>query len=129
MGLRGASAWGPSRNSFSWTILRVSRLLRGFYGAHHDLTLISRGFYAQNMGGGILNPYVPVCLPLGTAKTRHCNVACLWTDPETWESPCSNSEASGERARCVIAVLQLLYTEATAAEWLFPQEKATSHDL
>jgi hypothetical protein len=29
----------------------------------------------------------------------------------------------------VIAVLQLLYTEATAAEWLFPQEKATLHGL
>jgi hypothetical protein len=29
----------------------------------------------------------------------------------------------------IIAVLQLLYTEATAAEWLFPQEKATLHGL
>jgi len=28
-----------------------------------------------------------------------------------------------------IAVLQLLYTEATAAERLFPQEKTTLHDL
>jgi hypothetical protein len=28
-----------------------------------------------------------------------------------------------------IAVLQLLYTEATASEWLFPQEKATLHGL
>jgi hypothetical protein len=28
-----------------------------------------------------------------------------------------------------IAVLQLLYTEATAAERLFPQEKDTLHDL
>jgi hypothetical protein len=57
-----------SRNSFSWRILRVSHLLRGFYSAHHDLTLISRGFYAQNMGGGILSPYAPVCLSLGTPE-------------------------------------------------------------
>jgi hypothetical protein len=28
-----------------------------------------------------------------------------------------------------IAVLQLLYTEATAAEWLFTQKKATLHGL
>jgi hypothetical protein len=27
------------------------------------------------------------------------------------------------------AVLQLLYTEAPVTEWLFPQEKATLHDL
>jgi hypothetical protein len=26
------------------------------------------------------------------------------------------------------AVLQLLYTESTTAEWLFPQEKATLHN-
>jgi hypothetical protein len=31
--------------------------------------------------------------------------------------------------RWAIAILQLLYTEAIAAEWLFPQEKATLHDL
>jgi hypothetical protein len=41
-----------------------------------------------------------------------------------------------DRARCgpalvklTIAVLQLLYTEANTVEWLFPQEKATLHDL
>jgi hypothetical protein len=28
-----------------------------------------------------------------------------------------------------IAVLQLLYTEATTAEWLFLEEKAALHDL
>jgi hypothetical protein len=28
-----------------------------------------------------------------------------------------------------IAVLQLLYTETAAVEWLFPQEKATLHSL
>jgi hypothetical protein len=32
-------------------------------------------------------------------------------------------------ALLAIAVLQLLYTEAAAAEWLFPQEKATLHGL
>jgi hypothetical protein len=33
------------------------------------------------------------------------------------------------RARAITAVPQLLYLETIAAEWLFPQEKATSHAI
>jgi hypothetical protein len=42
----------------------------------------------------------------------------------------------GKRCHCFLAgsigfraVLQLLYTGTDAAEWLFPQEKATLHDF
>ena len=67
-GSQRSKCLGPSRNSLCWGILRVSRLLRGFYSEHHGLTLISRGFYVQNMGGGILRSYAPVCLSFGTPE-------------------------------------------------------------
>jgi hypothetical protein len=53
---RTRASAGLARNSFGWNILRVSRLLRGFYSATMPVNQRKQGFCAQNMGGGTRNP-------------------------------------------------------------------------
>jgi hypothetical protein len=52
--------------------------------------------------------------------------AVYWRGSRGLDNPVT---ASVSDPAAFIAVLQLLYTEATAAEWLFSQEKATLHGL